>query len=166
MRAYLDCEFSGLEAPSILISLALVSEDGQHIYIELEDGWTVEDCSQWVRQVVLPLLEGRPEVLATRAEAEDRVRSFLSSLDQPVTVSFDAAFDETHFLALVDPLPPGVQLENIREDIDPDILAGYFGGAEHGLRHHALVDAQALAYAHRVTLQMKQQAHKSWEDTQ
>lgn len=56
MRIFLDCEFTQLNATAKLISLALVAEDGREFYVELLDTWHTEDCSDFVKEIVLPQL--------------------------------------------------------------------------------------------------------------
>lgn len=58
MRLFLDCEFTELSAAAKLISLALVAEDGREFYVELLDTWQEEDCSDFVKEIVLPQLWG------------------------------------------------------------------------------------------------------------
>ena len=54
---FLDTEFTCLSLDRRLISLALVGAQGDECYIELNEGWTVEGCSEFVQQVVLPQLD-------------------------------------------------------------------------------------------------------------
>lgn len=49
-----DCEFTRLSAAAKLISLALVAEDGREFYVELLDAWREEDCSDFVKEILLP----------------------------------------------------------------------------------------------------------------
>ena len=58
MRLFLDCEFTKLSAQAKLISLALVAEDGREFYVEVIDAWREEDCSEFVKEIVLPQLWG------------------------------------------------------------------------------------------------------------
>lgn len=55
-RLFLDCEFSQLSAAAKLISLALVAENGREFYVELLDAWREEDCSDFVKEIVVPQL--------------------------------------------------------------------------------------------------------------
>jgi hypothetical protein len=68
-RAYLDCEFTSLDTYCELISLALVVPNGPEFYVEIEDSWVRNDCSNFVQSTVLPLLDlekhGRPFSVAT-----------------------------------------------------------------------------------------------------
>ncbi len=58
MKLFLDCEFTQLSPAAKLISLALVAEDGSEFYAELPDSWHMEDCSDFVVEIVLPQLWG------------------------------------------------------------------------------------------------------------
>ena len=54
-RIYLDTEFTSLNRYTAkLISLALVTSDGQELYVELIDAWTPAVCSDFVLETVLP----------------------------------------------------------------------------------------------------------------
>lgn len=55
MRFFLDTEFTCLVRPQ-LISIGMVSEDGQEFYRELKDTWTIAGCSLFVLGWVLPWL--------------------------------------------------------------------------------------------------------------
>jgi hypothetical protein len=71
MIVFFDTEFTGLSSDPRLLSIALVTDDGQELYIEFSNGWREEDCSYWVRQHVMPML-GNGERL-TRREAVERI---------------------------------------------------------------------------------------------
>jgi len=60
MLLFLDTEYTGLglEQPR-LISLALVAEDGQREwYAVLSEGWSEDECTEFVKREVLPQLGG------------------------------------------------------------------------------------------------------------
>jgi hypothetical protein len=54
MLVFLDTEFTDFVRPE-LISIALVAEDGREFYAERTD-YRHDDCSDFVRETVLPLL--------------------------------------------------------------------------------------------------------------
>lgn len=58
MKLYLDTEFTDLVPHNKLISIALVSEDGEYFYAELTDTYSVDDCSDFVLGHVRPFLRG------------------------------------------------------------------------------------------------------------
>lgn len=58
MHIFFDTEFTSLTPNAKLISIGLVAQDGREFYVELRDGWSPEDCSDFVQLQVLPHLEG------------------------------------------------------------------------------------------------------------
>lgn len=57
MRWFMDTEFAENGETIKLISIALINEPGDtYYYACAEDGWTVDDCNDWVRANVLPRL--------------------------------------------------------------------------------------------------------------
>lgn len=58
MRLYLDTEFTDLVPHNKLISIALVDENGEYFYAELTDTYALKDCSEFVKNYVLPFLRG------------------------------------------------------------------------------------------------------------
>lgn len=56
-RIYFDTEFEGLFKDAGLISIGLTNEDGsRNFYAELNDTYKTENCSDFCKSVVLPLL--------------------------------------------------------------------------------------------------------------
>lgn len=162
MRLFLDTEFTGLEPPIKLISLALVSEDDRYFYAELADGWSVSDCSDWVQQNVVSKLDRMPEMTMLRTEAAARLLAFLSGFSE-AAICYDSSHDERQLLGLLGALPAHVRLENINSQIEQAVFDGFFGG-QADLKHHALTDARALTYAYRVTQEMRQRAMRDRDD--
>ncbi|MGF6935738.1 hypothetical protein OKW41_004900 [Paraburkholderia sp. UCT70] len=64
MLLFLDTEYTGFgQRTPRLISPGIVAEDAsREFYIEFSDTWQIEDCSDFVKREVLPLLEGAPYV--------------------------------------------------------------------------------------------------------
>jgi hypothetical protein len=141
-RAYLDTEFTDLNPYTYkLISLALVVPGGPEFYVELTDHWVEDDCSDFVREIVLPQLEpaacGR-----TTAQARAALREFLLALG-PVEIISDAMlWDWPLLLWLAGPegLPGGVMAGRISSDIEFE-----FDDLGYEPPHHALQDARLLA---------------------
>jgi hypothetical protein len=76
MLIFLDTEYTGLgqDGPR-LNSLALVPENGlREFYVELTDTWRPDDCNEFVRREVLPLLKGP---CRTTGQARDELRTWL-----------------------------------------------------------------------------------------
>lgn len=141
-RIYLDTEFTTLNRyRAKLISLALVVPGGLEFYAELTDAWTPADCSPFVTDTVLPLLDhavyGR-----TTDQARAELLAFLQALG-PVEIITDAPdHDWPLLLWLAGPagLPANVQRQPglLTIDLDTD-----YSGEEPP--HHALADARLLA---------------------
>jgi hypothetical protein len=86
MRWFMDTEFAENGSTIKLISIALVSEDGHEYYRALLDGWSADDCDDWVKANVLPKLPNSKEMTmagwATRDEvAKDLHELLLNSTD-------------------------------------------------------------------------------------
>ena len=143
MNVFLDTEFTDLLEPQ-LISLGLVADSGLSCYVELL-GWQRGQCSDFVREVVIPLLDAPRRVSVHGASAE--ILRFFKDLG-PFDLMCDSATDLQLLGELLydgaHPTPPNlngcfvvtlpVQAEMMRER-----------AYEQGLRrHHALDDALAL----------------------
>lgn len=81
MNLFIDTEFSELTRDAQLISFAAVAEDGQAFYCELAPLPTA--TSAFVREVVLPLLEGGPAV-CRREDFAGRLAAWLGRFDNPM----------------------------------------------------------------------------------
>lgn len=83
MIVYFDTEFTGLSSDPRLISIGLVADSGEELYIEFTNGWSEANCSYWVMNNVVKLL-GHSERL-TRRDAVERIINWLSTFEiQPV----------------------------------------------------------------------------------
>lgn len=141
-RIYLDTEFTSLNRyRAQLISLALVVPEGPEFYVELTDTWTLADCSPFVTNTVLPLLDhgvyGR-----TTDHARAELLAFLQALGTVEIITDAPDHDWPLLLWLAGPagLPANVHPEPGLLSIDLD--ADY---ASEEPPHHALQDARLLA---------------------
>lgn len=141
-KLFLDCEFTELSVAAKLISLALVSEDGREFYVELHDAWREEDCSDFVKEIVLPQLWGGSYSLPT-VDARKALLGFLTSLDTEIEIVTDAPqFDWELFCDLV--YEEGRWPRTVRNyPTDATTLVPTSVGEE--LPHHALLDARIIA---------------------
>lgn len=87
MLVFLDTEFTDF-ATHDLISLALVTEDGEEFYAECVD-YNQNACSEFVRKEVLPHLGAISDAACTRVELADRLNLWLCALREPATLVFD-----------------------------------------------------------------------------
>jgi hypothetical protein len=142
MRLFLDCEFTQLSSAAKLISLALVAENGREFYVELLDGWREEDCSDFVKEIVIPQLWGGSYSLPT-AEARMALLRFLTSFEKEVEIATDAPhYDWELFCDLV--YKDGSWPRIVRNyPTDATTLLQISEGEE--LPHHALLDARIIA---------------------
>jgi len=147
MLIFFDTEFSDLEPGCRLISIGLVSENGQTFYAELSDTYQPYQCSSFVRTEVLPLLEGGPAQLSWEHLQLD-LRNWIESIGQPVTLACDSLSWDWPWITQIFS-PPGAWPCNLAHR--PELLKqeDYFlqaveEGHVSGLRrHHALDDAKA-----------------------
>jgi len=142
MRLFLDCEFTQLSNQAKLISLALVAENSHEFYVEVLDAWREEDCSEFVKEIVLPQLWGGSYSLPIIG-ARAALLTFLSSFDVELEIVTDAPqFDWELFCELV--YDNGKWPRNVRNfPTDAATLTALSDGAE--LPHHALLDARIIA---------------------
>jgi hypothetical protein len=155
MIIFFDTEFHDLVAKPKLISIGLIDETGTRtFYAELSDTYEIQDCSEWVRENVLPLLDGG-EALMSRQQLRVRLRNWLESFGEPVTLAADSlAWDWPRIHELF-PAPkdwpvnvavrPLLLTMNYMNDYDKFEMAVDAAFADGLRRHHALDDAKANA---------------------
>lgn len=152
MNVFIDTEFSGLGSNPRLISIGLVAELGEELYIEFTTGWNTEQCSRWVIENVLPKL-GEGEQLPRRAAAS-RIDGWLEGLGANPILIVDSDWDAeliVNFFAECG-IPDGkypLQVLRFASKADANTFESarqrYF--LEIGSQHHALSDAHALQFA-------------------
>jgi hypothetical protein len=147
MLVFLDTEYTGLCQPlPKLISLGIVTEDGhREFYVELEDTWKPEDCTDFVQQEVLPLLGGAAMSLL---EARERLLEWFAASSREVRVACDSMTDFRFLLELFGESKP-CNLAATPFDLRPLIDTSVYHKAvlkhyrNDDREHHALVDARA-----------------------
>ncbi len=141
MRYFLDTEFNGYGGA--LLSLALVPEDGEELYVTLQ---CADAPHTWVERNVIPFLDMVPEGMkAPRLEhiaAAQALGGYLASDPQPEIVA-DWPEDILHFCALL-MTGPGqmVPIPALTFRIVP--LPGFSTAMNSAVPHNALHDARAL----------------------
>ncbi|NCN89502.1 MAG: hypothetical protein GW936_08725 [Gallionella sp.] len=159
MKVYFDTEFTTLnsmECPA-LISIGLVASDGREFYREMADGWTDQQCSDFVREAVLPLLNGG-ESLKPEAEIARELKVWIEAFGEEVVFVTDApGFDWPLLTEMFSynqvewPTNASVQYESVKFETGSEATAyrsalyDYFRNDPR--QHHALVDARAMHYA-------------------
>lgn len=147
LPVFLDCEFTDFINID-LISIALVCEDGREFYAERSD-FRLDECSDFVRVAVLPLLERIPEATMSREELSVKLRAWLAELPD-VVIACDSNHDRDLFCDAIDYLPTPNVVGWIGLDRFSDPASDAFYNASVGYHdqpghpwHHALHDARA-----------------------
>lgn len=113
MRLWLDTEFSKLEPGHKLISIALVDEDENFFYAELNDTYQLSDCSDFVKARVLPFLKGGKYVMSEH-DCKLALCKWIEERNVPCTIGTDApSWDIPLLRPLLEPCPP----ENLKDEI-------------------------------------------------
>ena len=135
MKLFLDCEFN--EFKGDLISMALVSEDGNHEWYEVVP---CENPGPWVKEHVMPIL-GKPAISVQ--EMQRSLQHFLAQFDK-VHIIADWPEDIKHFC---DALIVGA---GMRIDTPPLTMEVVRIDGESKIPHNALCDARGIreAYLH------------------
>lgn len=161
MRYYLDCEFNGMGGE--LLSLALVRENGEAIYLVAKYSVGSTNIDPWVRDNVLPVMgldlktAANPLLLCHHTdlyvtEFADRIEHFLAGYPPPTIIS-DWPDDIKYFCELMITGPGeridtggthpddnfGTTFEIHRVDSYPTTLPG-------AVQHNAYWDAMALRH--------------------
>ena len=155
MRVYLDTEFTQFTQPQ-LISIGLVADDGRDFYAVIKS-FPLQQCSAFVREVVLPIIEHWPSATLDRRELRQSLRQWLDESAEPLEIVCDFAIDAELLGELIDSdsdsalrtfniasitVLSAAQCEQITDAVD-----NYFTEPRQWPRHHALEDARALRHA-------------------
>lgn len=149
MNIFIDTEFTDLLDPR-LVSLGLVAETGEEFYAELP--YHKKDCSQFVREVALPLLGHDPHAQMTEDELFRRLNDWLRLVkprSDGLVICYDSAIDWTLLTEALDGQLPAWCEPRLVDDCISELLR-YDCHKQTGLpEHHALNDAKANCYAFR-----------------
>jgi hypothetical protein len=141
LRYFLDTEYNGWGGA--LLSLALVPDEGEELYLTLSWDGTLED---WVERNVVPYLDTVPHSLLSprmnRADAARTIAHYLAGDPDPLIVA-DWPEDIALFNALL-VTGPGVMVEVPRLRFHFTALTGFSTAANSKVPHNALHDARAL----------------------
>jgi hypothetical protein len=141
MRYFLDTEYNGWGGA--LLSLALVPDDGEDLYLTLD--WT-GPLEAWVERNVVPYLDSVPESHVSprmnRADAARTVSHYLAGDSAPLIVA-DWPEDIALFNALL-LTGPGAMVEVPSLTFRFMPLNGFSTAANSKVPHNALHDARAL----------------------
>jgi hypothetical protein len=141
VRYFLDTEFNGWGGA--LLSLALVPEDGEELYLTLD--WTGA-LEPWVERHVVPYLDSVPDSLLSprmsRADAARTLSHYLAGDPEPLIVA-DWPEDIAQFNMLL-LTGPGTMVEVPPLRFHFVELSGFSTAANSKVPHNALHDARAL----------------------
>jgi hypothetical protein len=141
LRYFLDTEYNGWGGA--LISLALVPDHGEELYLVVDCGVPIE---AWVERHVMPYLDAVPEALKSprmsRADAAGYVAHYLSHDPDPLIVA-----DWPEDIALLSALlvtGPAMKADVPSLTFRYQALPGFSTAAHSAVPHNALHDARAL----------------------
>jgi hypothetical protein len=141
LRYFLDTEYNGWGGA--LLSLALVPDDGEELYLTLDWDGVLEE---WVRRNVVPYLDMVPPQLVSprlsRSDAARALAHYLAGDNEPLIVA-DWPEDVALFNALI-VTGPGIMAEVSEITFRVVQLPGFSTAANSKVPHNALHDARAL----------------------
>jgi hypothetical protein len=141
LRYFLDTEYNGWGGA--LLSLALVPDDGEELYLTLDCSGALEE---WVERNVIPYLDTVPvSLISPRLSRQDAARAishYLAGDPQPLIVA-DWPEDIAYFNALL-VTGPGVMTEVPGLSFQFMPLSGFSTAANSKVPHNALHDARSL----------------------
>jgi len=144
MRLYLDTEFTDLTPDAKLISIGVVAENGKEFYAEFSNTYELKDCSTFVKNVVLPLLNGKKE---TYYEASLRFGNWIDDFEEECIFACDmgASWDIPFAKKMLVAYPPANLNFNL---MFPVVLQDYVKSDlydHYGYKiHNALDDARVM----------------------
>jgi len=149
VRYFLDTEFNGWGGA--LLSLALVPDDGEDLYLTLDWDGVLEP---WVERHVIPYLDSVPDSFVSprmsRADAARTISHYLAGDPEPVIVA-DWPEDIAQFNMLL-LTGPGQMVEVPPLTFRFLELSGFSTAANSKVPHNALHDARSLR-DHLLTLE-------------
>jgi hypothetical protein len=151
MKLFLDTEFTDLIPGNKLISIALVSEDGEFFYAELTDTYELKDCSDFVKLHVLPYLKGG-KYRMTRYECALNIGNWIEDRGPDCILALDnISWDRPHLESLLSECwPENLSRSDYFKFVIMDDDANYIF-KEYNLQiHNAMDDAAAMAIAHKI----------------
>ena len=141
MRYFLDTEYNGVGGE--LLSLALVPDDGDELYLTLKPSGPLLD---WVERHVVPYLDSVPEQLfcprLSKADAAHALERYLRHDDEPLILA-DWPEDIAHLCILMI-TGPGQMIETRHVNFQLAPMSNFSTAANSRVPHNALHDARAL----------------------
>lgn len=149
LKVFVDTEFTNF-VDTHLISIGMAAASGEEFYAEVP--YPPDNCSEFVREVVIPLLGRVPNAFCPIDDLYMKITSWLKIIrthDEDVDICFDYQTDWDLFSVALDGRVPAwcrpcMVSRNINE-----LLRYEFHKKNNLPEHHALYDAQANRYAYR-----------------
>lgn len=185
MRVYFDCEFTGLQQRTELISIGLISEGGRTFYAEFND-YNDRMLDEWLHNNVIVNLRFNAEhasnpvvdmehhaMKGSTGQVAQTLRAWLEQWDRVEMWSDCLAYDWVLFCNLFGGamnLPPNVfyipvDISTIMliKGVDPDVNREEFAGLldVKALKHNALWDAKVI----RACAQKLDSLRMEWKPT-
>lgn len=113
MKLFLDTEFTDLIPENKLISIALMDENGEFFYAELNDSYTLDDCSDFVKSYVLPFLKGGEYVMSEN-ECALKMTKWIEERGDCIIACDNLSWDLPHLKYLI--YKTGIWPENLQRD--------------------------------------------------
>lgn len=149
MNVFIDTEFTNFLEPH-LISLGMASEYGEDFYAEV--AYPDHTCSEFVREIVLPLLRQIPNSYLNVDNLYLEIIKWLEIVRrnrEDVFICVDCETDWNLFCgALNNHVPPWCHYRLLGNEIVELMLYDFFKSSQLP-EHHALYDAQANRHAYR-----------------
>lgn len=163
-KLYFDTEFTGLQLPTSLISIGIVSDTGKTFYAEFTD-YNKNQLNEWINKNVISNLKlektetnmNNYRVKGSTATIRMHLRKWLAQFDKVVMVSDCLAYDWVLFCDLfgnsfsipknIYYIPIDICSMFLMKDIDPDIDREQFAEVsikEKHNKHNALFDALVI----------------------
>ncbi|WP_288392036.1 hypothetical protein [uncultured Herbaspirillum sp.] len=152
INVFIDTEFTDFVDPH-LISLGMVTEGEEVFYAELP--YDIGRCSEFVKEIVLPMLGYAPEAQIGREDLCEKILHWLCSVrvgNLDVRICYDFQTDWDLFVGVLrERIPSWCSGRLVADRISEPLRCEY-----HRLNllpeHHALNDAKANRYAFRESL--------------
>jgi len=141
LRYFLDTEYNGWGGA--LLSLALVPDDGEELYVTLKSD---EPMVEWVQQHVVPYLDSVPEQLSwprlSRKDAAKEIERYLRHDEEPLIFA-DWPEDIAQFCNLmITGEGDMIEVRHVTFRLVP--MSNFSTAANSKVPHNALHDARAL----------------------
>lgn len=149
LKVFIDTEFTNFVDPR-LISIGMAAKSGDEFYAEVP--YPLESCSEFVIEVVIPLLGRVPNAFCPADELCAKIVRWLETVrpdDEDVDICFDYQTDWDLFSeALSGRVPAWCRPCMINRHIN-ELLRYEFHKKNNLPEHHSLYDALANRYAYR-----------------